>query len=255
MSPISARTQPPYVRCEPAKVRLDAGAREVVEDHDLTAFFDQAGGEVRADEAGAARDERPAGERSPGNPRAASSAVASSTRSSATCVSSQPASSSDARPRARPAACSRAARRASVMSAKQWRMSPTRYLPVTSGRDAPRRARAASRRRSPCTVMLSPAADVDDATVGTVAVEREPARARNVVDADEVAPLAAVLEDQRRPAVQEPRGEDREHAGVGVRQRLARAVDVEEAQRDRRARRRPSPKSRHSRSWSYFVSA
>ena len=51
---------------------------------------------------------------------------------------------------------------------------------------------------------------------------------------DEVARLQSVLEDDRRPPVQQPRGEDRRHAGVRVRQRLARAVDVEEAERDRR---------------------
>ena len=39
---------------------------------------------------------------------------------------------------------------------------------------------------------------------------------------------------ERRVAVEQARGEDRGDAGVRVRQRLARAVDVEEAQRDRR---------------------
>jgi hypothetical protein len=39
----------------------------------------------------------------------------------------------------------------------------------------------------------------------------------------------AVLEDHRRTAVEQPRGEDRGDAGVGVGQRLTRAVDVEEA--------------------------
>jgi len=48
---------------------------------------------------------------------------------------------------------------------------------------------------------------------------------------DEGALLQPVLEDPRRPPVQQPRREDREHARVRVRERLARAVRVEQAQR------------------------
>ena len=112
-------------------------------------------------------------------------------------------------------------------------MSPARNLPASSGsislpsaarqlvRDLEHRGAAA-------------AADVDRAAVGAVALERQAAGAGDVGDVHEVAPLAAVLVDQRRPAVQQPRGEDREHAGVRVRERLPRPVDVEEAQRHRR---------------------
>ncbi len=76
------------------------------------------------------------------------------------------------------------------------------------------------------------AADVQHPTVRGGGVERERERLGDVVDRDEVAALEPVLEDQRRPPVQEARGEDREHSGVRVRQRLARAVGVEEAQGD-----------------------
>ena len=73
----------------------------------------------------------------------------------------------------------------------------------------------------------------------SVGRQRERERAGDVADVDEVAGLLAVLEDQRRAAVEQARGEDRGHAGVRVGERLAGAVDVEEAQRDRRAARRP----------------
>ena len=51
---------------------------------------------------------------------------------------------------------------------------------------------------------------------------------------DKVAALLPVLVDDGRAVVQKSRGEDREHAGVGVRERLARAVHVEQPQRDGR---------------------
>src|SRR5690606_26048945 len=77
------------------------------------------------------------------------------------------------------------------------------------------------------------AADVQDVSWCVVALEGEPAGAGHVMDADEVALLLAVLEDQGRPAVQDAGGEDGEHAGVGVLERLPRPIGVEEAQRDR----------------------
>ena len=79
-----------------------------------------------------------------------------------------------------------------------------------------------------------PAADVDRAAVGAVCLQRESERARHVAHGDEVAPLETVLVHARRAIVEEARGEDREHAGVRVRERLAGSVRVEEAKRDRR---------------------
>jgi hypothetical protein len=42
--------------------------------------------------------------------------------------------------------------------------------------------------------------------------------------------LLAIFEDERRPVVEETGGEDREHPGVGIRERLAGAEHVEEAE-------------------------
>src|SRR5947207_2622051 len=78
------------------------------------------------------------------------------------------------------------------------------------------------------------AADVHGLSVGAVPLQGEAERPRDVPDGDEVATLPAVLEDTRRPVVQQAGGEDREHAGVRVRERLPRAIRVEQAQRDGR---------------------
>ena len=64
-------------------------------------------------------------------------------------------------------------------------------------------------------------------------LEREHDGPHDVRDVGEVARLLAVLEDDRRAGVEQTRGEDRGHAGVRVGERLARPVDVEEAQGDR----------------------
>ena len=64
--------------------------------------------------------------------------------------------------------------------------------------------------------------------------ERGDDRAHDVADVDEVARLLAVAEDRQRPAGLRAIREDRDHAGVRARRILARAVDVEEAERRRR---------------------
>ena len=46
----------------------------------------------------------------------------------------------------------------------------------------------------------------------------------------EIAPLLAILEDQRLLAVQQARGEDRQDAGIGIGERLPRPIDVEQPQ-------------------------
>ena len=76
------------------------------------------------------------------------------------------------------------------------------------------------------------AADVEHAAHLRRRLQRQPAGAGDIADVDEVAALRAVLEYPRAVAVQEARGKDGEHPGVGVRQRLAGAIDVEETQRD-----------------------
>ena len=105
--------------------------------------------------------------------------------------------------------------------------------PVISGSSS-RPTTAPSCVASSRTVTLRAAADVHGEPVGAVVLERERERARDVAHRDEVAALQPVLEDPRRPVVQQPRREDREHAGVRIRERLPRAVRVEEPQRDRR---------------------
>ena len=132
-------------------------------------------------------------------------------------------------------------------------MSPTRDSPVSSGSiSLPIVAASFSRDLEHGDARA--AADVHRATVCAVALERERERPRDVAHRDEVAPLQPVLEDPRRAIVQQPRREDREHAGVRIRERLPRAVRVEEPQRDA-GMPYAAPPTRHARSWSYFVSA
>src|SRR3712207_6237795 len=105
-------------------------------------------------------------------------------------------------------------------------MSPTRYLPVISGSTSSRPVTAARRWATSPTVMLWP---LPTLRIAPAASSRQRAGVRDIVDADEVAPLLAVLVDQRRAVVEQAAGEDRQHARVRVRQRLVRAVGVEEA--------------------------
>src|SRR5881397_3650034 len=92
------------------------------------------------------------------------------------------------------------------MSAKQCRMSPTLYLPVTSASSSSRPVTRPSRAAISRTLTLSP---LPTLTACPAASSRSSARAQ-------------------------ARAEERQHAGVGVRQRLVGPVDVEEAQRRRR---------------------
>ena len=54
------------------------------------------------------------------------------------------------------------------------------------------------------------------------------------MDADEVTHLATVFEDDGSVAIHQARSEDRSHARIWVRERLARAVDIEITERDHR---------------------
>src|SRR5207253_7584087 len=80
----------------------------------------------------------------------------------------------------------------------------------------------------------SAGAEIEGAPVRTVTGESERAAPRDVADVDEVPRLAAVLEDERRAVVEDARREDGGDAGVGVRERLPLAVDVEEPEGDGR---------------------
>jgi hypothetical protein len=58
----------------------------------------------------------------------------------------------------------------------------------------------------------SPASDVDRATVGSLTLEREPTGAGDADDVDEVAPMPAVLADDRRAVVQQAGAKRRSRA-------------------------------------------
>ena len=163
-------------------------------------------------------------------PRAASSAEAVSTRSTAVWVRSHAISSSMPASKVTVGA-KPSSRRALPMSAKQNRMSPARYCWLICGRDV--HAELADEGLGHVQhADAPPGAEVDRLVVGGVGLERQQQALHDVLDVDEVAALAAVLEDHRRLAVQQPAAEDGGHAGVGVGQRLARPVDVEEAEGD-----------------------
>ena len=112
-------------------------------------------------------------------------------------------------------------------------MSPARYWPLEDRLDLdlqPGGQRAGDLE----TVARTPGAEVD-----RVPGRRARTRARSTIPRTmsltwmKSRDCAAVLEDDRGPAVEQPRGEDRRHAGVRVGERLAGAVGVEEAQRHR----------------------
>src|SRR5205814_2363569 len=74
--------------------------------------------------------------------------------------------------------------------------------------------------------------NVVDVAGRIVGLEREATGARDVVHAHEIPALLAILENRRRMLIEEPRGENGEHAGIGIRECLTRSVDVEETERD-----------------------
>ncbi len=115
-------------------------------------------------------------------------------------------------------------------SQKQWRMSPMRDLPTISGSTSSRFIARAIDCANSLDAAVLPRADVEHFAGRTRVDQRLGKGARHVADIDKVAPLLAVLEDHRPLPVREPRRKDREHAGVRIGERLARAVDVEQAQ-------------------------
>ena len=64
--------------------------------------------------------------------------------------------------------------------------------------------------------------------------QRQSACLGDLVDIDEITALLAILKDQRRTVVEEARGEDRQHAGVWVGERLMGPIHIEEPQGDSR---------------------
>ena len=105
-------------------------------------------------------------------------------------------------------------------------------LPVISGVRSARPMEAACSVATSSTVRRSPEPMLNTLAVPPRGSSRASTKARATSrDVDEVAPLLPVLEHHRPLAVGDARGEDRQHAGVGVRQRLARPVGVPQPQR------------------------
>ena len=165
------------------------------------------------------------------SPRASSSARICSTRSSRGLLARPtrrvrrgPAPKScrarEAERRRRPASCRRS-------SGGCRRSAPCRRSRAR-GRSCPSRAASSVATSVTERSWPEPMLNVPPAACGSTSASAK-ARATSR-DVDEVAALLAVLEDHRLLAVEQPRGEDREHAGIGVGERLAGAVDVEQAQ-------------------------
>src|SRR2546423_15118034 len=89
-------------------------------------------------------------------------------------------------------------------------------------------------------------ADVEHAIHRARFFQRQPARALYVMNADKVPALLPVLEDYGRLVVQQPGRKNRQDSRVGVRKRLPRAVNVEEAQRHDRNAVRPADHQAHA---------
>jgi hypothetical protein len=71
------------------------------------------------------------------------------------------------------------------------------------------------------------AADVEHAIGRGGNFERQATRLGDIADVHKVTLLASILENLRWQVVQQLRSEDREHAGVRIRERLPRPVDIE----------------------------
>ena len=114
-------------------------------------------------------------------------------------------------------------------SAKQWRMSPTRYLFRISGamflcRSSRQRACDLVDRDGPS------AADVEDVPDLPIAFQDRCEGIGDVQHMHEVALLLAILEDERRLVVQQPGNEDRRDPRVGIAERLPGSVGIEQPQ-------------------------
>src|SRR3954468_22679719 len=90
--------------------------------------------------------------------------------------------------------------------------------------------RARDRTRDVIDAAVYAGADVEHLRVSPRVHERIGECARDVADVNEIAPLLAILEDQRALPIRQTRRENREHASVRIRKCLARPVDVEQAQ-------------------------
>ena len=78
------------------------------------------------------------------------------------------------------------------------------------------------------------AADIYRQAIELVGFRREQIGARDVFDEGQVARLFAIFEKNRRQIVEQARAENRDHSGVRIEDRLARAVGAGITQRHRR---------------------
>src|SRR3954452_14494363 len=139
---------------QPFQIALHAAAGEIVEETDALSIAEKPVGDIRADEAAAAGDQDEITVHTV-SPLADSSAAACCTRSTAICPSSHCASWS--RPSSKSTFGSYPRKsRVREMSAKQCRMTPTRYLPVISGSTCAFPSTSASLRATSRTVKLRP---------------------------------------------------------------------------------------------------
>src|SRR5690606_10654806 len=72
-------------------------------------------------------------------------------------------------------------------------------------------------------------ADIEYLAWSMRGLESQTAGASDIVHIDEVALLPPVFKDEWGAAAEIARGENRQHARVGIRQRLARAINIEES--------------------------
>ena len=223
---------------QPVEVALDAGAAEVVEDEDVPALFEQRVGQVAADETATAEDDGVAGRTADGgrahatNPRASSWRLASSPfvvgglgadpvgefahgvfEEVRGLEAEQGAGLGDVGEAVADVALARLAEQLRAQ------MRDLHGAGEDVG-DVGHRVGVA-------------AADIDDVAGGVGMFHGKAEGAGDVAYMDEVPLLLAVLEDEGTFAVEEASAEIGEHAGVGVRESLAGAEDVEEAERHR----------------------
>src|SRR5205823_3315221 len=143
---------------QPLQIALDTRPRERVIDDDVMALPGEPVSEVAADEAGATGDENRPAVRLPSHatsPLISSSARASSTWSSAVWPATHSASSASPSSKS---FCARKPRTSAALppSQKQWRMSPTRALPVISGSMSSRPSARAIDRATSFTLRSTP---------------------------------------------------------------------------------------------------
>src|SRR4029077_1453133 len=89
------------------------------------------------------------------------------------------------------------------------------------------------------------AADIEGIPDALVAIQHYREGFGYVLDVDEVASLFAILEDKWRLIAEQTRNEDRRHARVGIAERLARPIGVEQSKGHGRNLERTADRQEH----------